>query len=113
MLQEHVPGLAMAVVQGEATASVAFGKASLEKSQPCTADTLFDIASSSKSMTAASVGLLVNGEKHPEVQFEALMSDLLPDDFVIAEKGYTESITVEDILSHRTGMAPYVQNLSC
>ncbi|KAJ9252937.1 hypothetical protein DTO207G8_4457 [Paecilomyces variotii] len=32
------------------------------------------------------------------------MSNLLPGDFVTSEAGYTESITVEDILSHRSGI---------
>lgn len=44
-------------------------------------------------------------EKYPEVQYEAIMSSLLPEDFVMSEEGYTENVTVEDILSHRTGMA--------
>jgi CubicO group peptidase (beta-lactamase class C family) len=83
-----------------------YGKASLYPPTPCTADTLFDIASCSKSLTAASLGLLVNDDQeYPEVQFEATMSSLLPDDFVISGGGYTEGVTVEDILSHRSGMA--------
>ncbi|KAI7195425.1 beta-lactamase/transpeptidase-like protein [Hortaea werneckii] len=32
------------------------------------------------------------------------MSHLLPDDFVMQEQSYTNDITVEDILSHRTGL---------
>ena len=33
------------------------------------------------------------------------MSKLLPGDFVMPGEGYTETVTVEDVLSHRTGMA--------
>lgn len=103
--QYHTPGLAIAVVQNEAVASAGYGNASLDPIKPCTADTLFDIASASKSLTAASVALLVDDEqKYPEVQYEAIMSSLLPDDFVMPGTGYTENVTVEDILSHRTGM---------
>lgn len=106
MNEHHVPGLSIAIVQNESIASAGFGKASLNPSKPCTADTLFDIASASKSLTAAAVGLLVDDdEKYPEVQYEATMSSLLPEDFVISGEGYTENVTVEDILSHRSGMA--------
>ncbi|KFY02953.1 hypothetical protein O988_01771 [Pseudogymnoascus sp. VKM F-3808] len=166
MIQNHVPGLSIAIVQNETIASAGYGKASLDPSKPCTADTiigsilpslqystvqfisfpprptdrsvevtyaycyithlahfsrtllalltlarrswtLFDIASASKSLTAGAVGLLVDDDKkYPEVQYEATMSSLLPEDFVMCE-GYTENVTVEDILSHRTGMASH------
>ena len=106
MNQHHVPGLTIAVVQNDQIASAGYGKACLEPPLPCTADTLFDIASSAKSLTAASVGLLVDDNKdYPEVRYDARVSSLLPDDFVMPGFGYTEGVTVEDILSHRTGMA--------
>ncbi|KAI0861475.1 beta-lactamase family protein [Xylaria cubensis] len=105
MKKHHVPGLAIAVIQDERTFSAGYGFASLDPPKPCTEDTLFDIASSSKSLTAASVGLLVrDDEKYPDVQYDAIMSKLLPEDFVLSGQGYTEGVTVEDILSHRTGM---------
>ncbi|KAI0427836.1 beta-lactamase family protein [Xylaria sp. FL1042] len=105
MKKHHVPGLAVAVIEGDRTFSAGYGLQSLDPPKPCTADTLFDIASSSKSMTAASVGLLVrDNDKYPEVQYEATMSSLLGEDFVMSGQGYTEGVTVEDILSHRTGL---------
>jgi CubicO group peptidase (beta-lactamase class C family) len=105
--EHHVPGLAIAIVQGGTIASAGYGTASLDPPTPCTADTLFDIASASKSLTAAAVSLLVSdNEKHPEVQYEATLSSLLPDDFVMSDERYTKEVTVEDILSHRSGMAP-------
>ncbi|KAI1102504.1 beta-lactamase family protein [Jackrogersella minutella] len=105
MAQHHVPGLAIAIVQDDEIASAGYGYACLDPEKPCTADTLFDIASCSKSMTAASVGLLVeDNEKYPKVQWETTMSSLLPDDFVMPTTEATQGVTVEDILSHRTGM---------
>ncbi|KAL1871518.1 hypothetical protein Plec18167_007078 [Paecilomyces lecythidis] len=107
MEQHHVPGLSVAIVQDETISSRGYGKISLDRDFPvaCTSDTLFDIASTSKSLTAAAVGILVDdNENYPEVQYTATMSSLLPDDFVISEPGYTESITLEDILSHRSGI---------
>ncbi|KAI1332443.1 beta-lactamase/transpeptidase-like protein [Xylariaceae sp. FL0255] len=105
MDKEHVPGLVVAVVQGDEIESKGYGVANLASSEPVTGSTLFDIASVSKSFTAAAVGLLVaDNENYPEVQYTATMSSLLPDDFVMQEKGYTEGVTLEDILSHRSGL---------
>ncbi|OTA68373.1 beta-lactamase family protein [Hypoxylon sp. EC38] len=105
MAQHHAPGISVAIVQDDEVASAGYGHACLEPSKPCTADTLFDIASSSKSMTAAAVGLLVEDNKnYPEVQYQATMSSLLPEDFVMPTAEYTNGVTVDDVLSHRTGM---------
>ena len=104
--QHHVPGLAIAIVANNQTASAGYGYASIDPPRPCTADTLFDIASCSKSLTAASVALLIDdNENHPEIQYGSIMSDLLPGDFVMPGVGYTKNVTLEDVLSHRTGMA--------
>ena len=100
----HVSGLAAAVIQDDEVQSRAFGKASLENNKDVTPETLFDIASSSKSLTAACVAILVaDDDRYPQVKWDAKMSDLLPDDFVMSSERYTKDITVEDILSHRTG----------
>ncbi|KAK8079300.1 hypothetical protein PG994_003107 [Apiospora phragmitis] len=113
MRSHHVPGLSLAIVHKGKTASAGWGKASLDPPKPCTPDTLFDIASCSKSLAAASVALLIDDdENYPEVQWDAIMSELLPDDFVMAGVGYTENVTVDDILSHRTGMPRNLRNLT-
>lgn len=104
----RVAGLSVAIAQGKKTSSKGYGYATFNPTRACTSDTLFDIASCSKSLTAASVGLLVEDEqKYQSVQWDSLMSDLLPDDFVMAEDSYTQQITVDDILSHRTGFPGY------
>lgn len=106
MDQNHLPGLAVAVVQDKEVDSAGYGYADLESKKPVTPDTLFDIASCSKSMTAAAVGLLVeDDERYPEVQYTATMSSLLPDDFAMSKPEYTDGVTIDDILSHRTGIA--------
>ncbi|KAJ4158540.1 uncharacterized protein LMH87_009062 [Akanthomyces muscarius] len=105
----RVPGLAIAITHRERVESRAFGFARLDDGDhppvPCTPDTLFDIASASKSMTAASVALLVeDDDKHPDVKYDAVVAKLLPGDFVMPTEELTEAVTVDDILSHRTGM---------
>lgn len=105
----RVPGLAIAITHRERIESRAFGLARLDPPVPCTPDTLFDIASASKSMTAASVALLVeDDDKYPEVKYDAIVSEVLPGDFVMPTEDLTRQVTVDDILSHRTGMSTYV-----
>ncbi|KAH8705639.1 beta-lactamase family protein [Talaromyces proteolyticus] len=105
MDQYHVPGLAVAIVQNGSVSSTGFGNASLSPLEPCTADTVFDIASSSKSFTAGSVAMLIDdNENFPEVQYESTMSSLLPDDFVMSDTEYTRNVTLADVVSHRSGL---------
>jgi CubicO group peptidase (beta-lactamase class C family) len=53
------------------------------------------------------VALLVDDEKYPDVQWSTPVSKLLPDDFVLPDAYLTEQITIEDILSHRSGIASH------
>ncbi len=72
---------------------------------PVTTETLFNGASMSKAFTAAAISLLVDDEKnYPDVQWDAPVSSLIRDDFVLSDSRYTEQVTVEDILSHRSGL---------
>ncbi|CAI7609637.1 unnamed protein product [Penicillium bialowiezense] len=106
--KHHVPGLSVAVITQNQVSSAGFGSASVDPPVACTADTLFDVASCAKSMTAASVAFLVeDNEKHPEIKYDALMASLLPEDFVMSCPEHCRGAMVEDLLSHRTGMAPH------
>lgn len=106
MEQYHLPGLSISVTQDDNIASTGFGVSSRASQKAATADTLYDIASSSKSLTAASVALLVeDNENYPEVQWTTPLHQLLPEDFLMPTPELTERVTVEDVLSHRTGMA--------
>jgi CubicO group peptidase (beta-lactamase class C family) len=62
----------------------------------------------SKAFTAAAISLLVDDEKnYPDVQWNAPVSSLIREDFVLSDSRYTEQVTVEDILSHRSGLPEY------
>lgn len=104
MKRHHTPGLAIAIVQDDQIKSAGFGLATVDPPVPCTADTLFDIASCSKSLTAASVALLARDEAHPNVQWDAPMSKMLPEDFVMSDPKHTAEVTLDDIIGHRSGM---------
>jgi len=72
---------------------------------PVTANTLFNCASMSKAFTAAAISLLVDdNQKYPDVQWNTPVSSLIRDDFLLSDPRYTEEVTVEDILSHRSGL---------
>lgn len=104
MQSNRVPGLSIAIIQGDQVKSAGYGFASAKSQEPCTADTLFDIASCSKSLTAAAISLLVEDANFPEVQYDSLMSELLPDDFAMSDELHTNTVTVDDLLGHHTGM---------
>ncbi|KAF2481465.1 beta-lactamase family protein [Neohortaea acidophila] len=106
LMQEwHVPGLGIAIVQDDTIFAQGFGKANVDPQNPkaITGDTVFDIASCSKQLTAAAVALLVADEDFPQVQWDTPVSKLL-DDFVLAKPEYTAGVTVEDLVSHRSGL---------
>ena len=102
--KHHIPGIALAIVKDGKVASVAHGVASVSSARPMTTDTLFDIASASKSLTAASIALLVEDDDHPDVKYDAKMSDLLPGDFEMPGEEH-KGVTLDDLLGHRTGLA--------
>lgn len=61
-----------------------------------------------KAFTATAVSLLVDDDKQfPDVKWTTLVAKLIGDDFVLSDNR-TDQITVEDILSHRTGLPEYV-----
>lgn len=101
----NVPGVNVAVFQNDHVASASFGVASRQSDRVCVPATLFDIASCSKSFTAAAVALLVaDTEKYSGIDWTTPVAQLLPEDFVLAEPNLTKEVTLEDILSHRTGL---------
>ena len=65
----------------------------------------------SKSFVAAAISLLVDDMDFPDVKWTTPVSQLLRDDFVLSDSRYTEEVTIEDMLSHRSGMPEYVIQL--
>lgn len=57
-----------------------------------------------KAFAATAVSLLVDDdEQFPEVEWTTPVAHLIGDDFVLSDHR-TDQVTVEDILSHRTGL---------
>ncbi|KAH0441187.1 hypothetical protein CcaCcLH18_02097 [Colletotrichum camelliae] len=99
MKEWHVPGLSVAVVDGDKTWAKGYGYAVLN-STPATPHTLFYTGSTTKSFTAAGLSLLVDNST--SLTWTTPVSSVL-DDFVLSDAWATAHVTLEDALSHRTG----------
>ncbi|KNG89873.1 putative penicillin-binding protein [Aspergillus nomiae NRRL 13137] len=99
-----IPGLAVSVVRGEDIFAKGYGISNTETSKPVTEHTLFEGASTTKAFTAAAMSLLVDdNENYPDIQWATPVHDLLPE-FVLEDPWTTTHVTLEDILSHRSGL---------
>ena len=97
----RVPGLAIAVVRGnEVLLARAFGQRDVESDRPANADTMYYIASSTKSFVALAVQILA---EEGRVDLDAPVARYLPR-FRLASEEATAAITVRDLLSHRQGL---------
>jgi CubicO group peptidase (beta-lactamase class C family) len=95
------PGLGVSLVRGGETV-LAKGYGVRRQDRPDSRvdeTTLFAVASNTKAVTAASLGMLVDEER---VQWDAPVRTYLPD-FRLSDPFITERITVRDLLSHRAG----------
>jgi CubicO group peptidase (beta-lactamase class C family) len=96
----HVPGVAVAVVHdGLPLAARGYGRRA-PGGPPMTPDTLFPLASVTKSFTALSVAMLTDEGRldwtHP-------VHEVLPE-FALAGAGGGRDVTLLDLLSHRSGL---------
>lgn len=95
-------GLAVAVVQGGETKFLkTYGRASVDEAAPVTPDTLFRIASLSKGFASSLVGLAVDDGL---LSLDARVADFAPT--LALPNGAEKSLTLEQLLSHRTGLPP-------
>lgn len=102
MKELGIPGLAVAIVRpGQPAFARGYGVRKLGHPDPVDADTLFGIASNTKSFVAASLALLVEegrlGWDDPVVKH-------MPD-FAMSDPAVTPMVTVRDLLVHRSGLA--------
>jgi len=98
----RVPGLAIAVVRGdEVLLARGFGQRDVDNNLPANADTLFYIASSTKSFVALAVQILA---EEGRVDLDAPVAKYLPR-FRLASEQATGAITVRDLLSHGQALA--------
>jgi CubicO group peptidase (beta-lactamase class C family) len=97
----HVPGLAIAVVNGgQVVYAKGFGYRDVEKKLPVTPDTLFAIGSATKAFTTFTLGTLVDEGK---LDWDKPVRTFLPG-FQMYDPNSTASITPRDLVTHRSGL---------
>ncbi|MGC2183279.1 MAG: serine hydrolase domain-containing protein [Terriglobales bacterium] len=96
----HVPGLSVAVVdRGQVILTQGYGLADVENNVASTADTVYRIASLSKSITATATMKLVDAGK---LDLDAPIQTYCPD-----FPGKPWPITTRELLSHQSGIRDY------
>jgi CubicO group peptidase (beta-lactamase class C family) len=97
----RVPGLAISVVKdGRVVFAKGYGVRELGRNDPVDEHTIFAIGSTTKAMTAALVGMLVDEGK---LQWDDPVTKHLPW-FQLKDPYVTRELTVRDLLTHRAGL---------
>lgn len=104
----QVPGLAVALVaDGKMVWSQGYGVRALGGNQPVTSKTIFQIGSISKSFTSALVAMQVD---RGALNWNDRVVDHFPE-FRMHDAWVTRECRIDDTMSQRSGMAPYVGDL--
>ncbi len=77
-----------------------FGHRDVEEKLPVNEDTIFQVASLTKSMVAAAIGMLVEDKK---MNWDTLIKDILPE-WNVQDPIVRNMTTIVDCLAHRTGL---------
>ncbi len=103
MEKEQIPGVAVALSEnGQTIYERGFGTRNLETNEPVTPETIFGIASITKSFTALAIMKLVE-EGHLQVE-DAVIKHL--PEFQLVDYANMEELKIHHLLSHTTGLAP-------
>ncbi len=96
-----VPGTALCIVKnGKLLYAKGYGVKDIKTKTPVTANTLFGIASCSKSFTAACLAILADEGK---LDWNKPVKEYMPD-FQLNDEYATRTITARDLVSHRSGL---------
>ncbi len=100
MQERNVPGAGVAVIKnGKIVKKQGYGVANLELNVPVTTETVFEIGSVSKQMTAAAIMLLVEDGK---INLDEKISKYLPD-----TPDSWKNVSVRNLLTHTSGIKSY------
>ena len=101
-IQPIVPGYAVGIITPNETHTVTNGVRTVGKTEAFDEDTLFRLASVSKTFTSAAVLAL----KIPSVGFDSTLTSYLPN-LSLSNKNYQNKITLGHILSQSSGLLPH------
>jgi CubicO group peptidase (beta-lactamase class C family) len=100
MARHHIPGVSIAVVKdGKVVMAKGYGQANIELDAAATADTVYQLASVTKTFTSAAVMLLARDGK---LALEDRINERLPD---LPEAW--KDVTVRHLLTHTSGIKSY------
>jgi len=95
-----IPGMAIAIVQGNNIVyTESLGERNI-KHEPVTSDTIFNVASLTKSFTATLLAMQIDERKY---QWVTRVLDLYPD-FKLYTPKITNQFEISDLISHRSGL---------
>jgi CubicO group peptidase (beta-lactamase class C family) len=104
----NVPGMAIGIVRsGKVEYAHGFGVREVGKKGRVNGQTLFRIASNSKAFTTAALATLVDEGK---IQWDGPVIDYVPE-FRMHDPWVTREFTIIDLLTHRSGLAPFKGDL--
>lgn len=106
----NTAGIAVLMLNGDRTWAKGFGYSDVANKTPVTPKTLFYAGSTTKSFTSAMAASLAESDEHPDISWNTPLVELIEHDFVLDQSSpegrwATDHITLEDALSHRTGMS--------
>lgn len=97
----NVPGLAIGIVHhGQLIFAKGYGYRDLRSKEPVDTQTTFAIASTTKALTSAALGMLVDEGK---IRWDDPVTKYLPD-FEMYDPWATREVTVRDLITHRAGL---------
>lgn len=97
----NVPGVAVAVIKdGKIIHAKGYGVRSIKTNLKVDENTLFGVASNTKAMTAAALGMLVDEQK---ISWDTKVTAVIPE-FKLYDPYVTSEFTIRDLLTHRSGL---------
>uniref|UniRef100_A0A0K0FU52 Serine beta-lactamase-like protein LACTB, mitochondrial (inferred by orthology to a human protein) n=1 Tax=Strongyloides venezuelensis TaxID=75913 RepID=A0A0K0FU52_STRVS len=107
MVKYAIPGLSITVTKnGKTLYSKGFGYSNVETDTPCTNDSVFRIASISKSITAIIAGKLIDAKK---LDIDKNINEYIKDFPEKIYEGEKVSITSKHLLTHMSGVRHYTK----
>jgi CubicO group peptidase (beta-lactamase class C family) len=104
MSEFDVPGMAIGIIKaGKTLLAEGYGVREISKPETIDTRTLFKIASNSKAFTSAALATLVDDGL---IMWDGLVIDYIPE-FRMKDPWVTANLTVTDLLTHRSGLAPF------
>ncbi|KAH8892545.1 beta-lactamase/transpeptidase-like protein [Thozetella sp. PMI_491] len=111
LTQWNVVGISLAVVDGDNVWAEGYGFADLATNTSVTPETVFYPGSTTKAFTGATMSYLINSGNFSNPAFPGVpiswqtpLKNIIPAEFVLQDDWATDHVTIEDVLSHRSGM---------